>query len=353
MPEDRSVPPLRIAVFGAGSIGCRLGGALASVADVTLIGRPAAMAELDRTGLTLTGPGTRRLHARPATATDAAAAAGADYVLVTVKSADTAEAARELAPHLDDRTTVISFQNGLHNARLLAAALPGRRILAGMVPYNVVRTGPAAFHQGTDGRLMLEHTVTPEQPPAGHSPSAECFAETARAAGLPVELRGDMPQVQAAKLLMNLNNAVNALSGRPLREQLGSRPYRLVLARCQREGLAALRAAGLAPARLGPVPAGWMPAVLGLPDVLFRRLAAASLRVDAQARSSMWEDLQRGRRTEVDELQGEVLALAARHGLAAPANRRLLELVRAAESAPTPPSWSGPELLAALDDQEV
>ncbi|PJN23133.1 2-dehydropantoate 2-reductase [Kitasatospora sp. CB02891] len=349
-------------MFGAGSIGCRLGGALASVADVTLIGRPAAMAELDRTGLTLTGPGTRRLHARPATATDAAAAAGADYVLVTVKSADTAEAARELAPHLDDRTTVISFQNGLHNARLLAAALPGRRVLAGMVPYNVVRTGPAAFHQGTDGRLVLGRTATPEpdpaQPPAGRSPaepvpSAERFAEAARAAGLAVELRDDMPQVQAAKLLMNLNNAVNALSGRPLREQLGSRPYRLVLARCQREGLAALRAAGLAPARLGPVPAGWMPAVLRLPDLLFRQLAAASLRVDAQARSSMWEDLQRGRRTEVGELQGEVLALAARHGLAAPANRRLLELVRAAESAPSPPSWSGPELLAALDDQEV
>ncbi len=66
----------------------------------------------------------------------------------------------------------------------------------------------------------------------------------------------------------------------------------------------------------------------------------------------MWEDLRRGRRTEVDSLQGEVLALAARHGLAAPANRRLLELVRAAESADAPPSWSGPDLLAALDAQD-
>ncbi|MFI9786953.1 2-dehydropantoate 2-reductase [Kitasatospora sp. NPDC051984] len=338
MSEDRSASPLRIVVFGAGSVGCRLGGALSAVAEVTLIGRPAAMAELDRVGLTLTGPGDRRLRARPGTAVDASAAAGADYVLVTVKSSDTAEAARELAPHLDERSTVISFQNGLHNARLLAEGLPGRRVLAGMVPFNVVRTGPGAFHQGTDGRLMLERADT-----------AERFAAVSEAAGLPVELRGDMPQVQAAKLLLNLNNAVNALSGRPLREQLGSRPYRLVLARCQREGLAALRAAGLVPARLGPVPASWMPAVLRLPDGLFRRLAAASLRVDAQARSSMWEDLQRGRRTEVDELQGEVVALAARHGLAAPANRRLLELVREAESAPTPPSWSGPELLAALD----
>ncbi|BAJ26119.1 MULTISPECIES: 2-dehydropantoate 2-reductase [Kitasatospora] len=330
--------PLRIAVFGAGSIGCRLGGALAAGADVTLIGRAAPMAELDRAGLTLTGPGDRRLHARPRTAVDASAAAGADYVLVTVKSADTAEAARLLATHLDGRTTVVSFQNGLHNARTLREALPGRTVLAGMVPYNVVRTGPASFHQGTSGELLLER-----------APAAGRLARAAAAAGLPVGLRADMPRVQAAKLLMNLNNAVNALSGLPLREQLGSRPYRLVLARCQREALAVFAAAGLVPARLTPVPPAWMPSVLGLPDPVFRRVAAASLRVDARARSSMWEDLQRARPTEVDELQGEVVALADRHRLPAPANRRLRELVHQAERAAVPPAWSGPDLLAALD----
>ncbi|MFE1320234.1 2-dehydropantoate 2-reductase [Kitasatospora phosalacinea] len=340
MSENRTKLPLRIAVFGAGSIGCRLGGALAARADVTLIGRPAAMAELDRAGLTLTGPGDRRLHARPRTAVDAAAAAGADYVLVTVKSADTADAARLLGPHLDGRSTVLSFQNGLHNARTLREALPGRTVLAGMVPYNVVRTGPASFHQGTGGELMVERAS-----------AAQRFADAAADAGLPVGLRADMPRVQAAKLLMNLNNAVNALSGLPLREQLGSRPYRLVLARCQREALAVFAAAGLAPARLTPVPPQWMPSVLGLPDAVFRRVAAASLRVDARARSSMWEDLQRSRPTEIGELQGEVVALAERHGLPAPANRRLLDLVRAAEDAAAPPAWSGPALLAALDER--
>ncbi|MGF1426740.1 2-dehydropantoate 2-reductase, partial [Kitasatospora sp. LaBMicrA B282] len=316
-------PPLRIAVFGAGSIGCHLGGRLAEAAEVTLIGRPAAMAAIDRDGLTLTGPGSERRTVRTLrVATDAAAAAGADYLLVTVKSADTTAAARELAGHLDPSTVLLSFQNGLHNPRLLAEALPGRTVLAGMVPYNVLRTGPGAFHQGTSGRLML-----------AEDPEGRAFAAAARAAGLPLELRADMPAVQAAKLLMNLNNAVNALSGLPLREQLGHRPYRRCLARCQREALAAFRAAGIEPARLGPVPARWTPAVLGLPDALFRRLAGASLRVDAQARSSMWEDLQRGRRTEVDALQGEITALAARHGLTAPANARLIELVREAEAA--------------------
>ncbi|MFF2146356.1 2-dehydropantoate 2-reductase [Kitasatospora sp. NPDC058190] len=330
----------RIAVFGAGSIGCHLGGMLAAVAEVTLIGRPAAMAAVERDGLTLTGPGEARRRVRePTTATDAAGAEGADYVLVTVKSADTRAAARELAEHLAPGAVVISFQNGLHNPEVLRAELPGHRVLAGMVPYNVLRSGPAAVHQGSGGALMVED-----------APAARPFAAAARAGGLNLTLRPDMPAVQAAKLLMNLNNAVNALSGLPLREQLGARAYRSCLARCQREALAAFRAAGIAPARLGPVPPHWTPRVLGLPDALFRRLAAASLRIDARARSSMWEDLQRGRPTEIDSLQGEVIALAGRHGLSAPANARLVALVREAERAGPGGArpWSGRELLAEL-----
>ncbi|MER8186154.1 2-dehydropantoate 2-reductase [Kitasatospora sp. NPDC094015] len=338
-------PRLRIAVLGAGSIGCHLGGMLAAVADVTLIGRPAAMAAIERAGLTLTGPGSAREihHLRLATGTAEAGVSEADYVLVTVKSADTAAAGRALAEHLGPSSTVVSFQNGLHNPDLLRAELPGHRVLAGMVPYNVVRTGPASFHQGSGGKLMLQES-------GDDSAGGAAFAAAARAAGLGLALRQDMPAVQAAKLLMNLNNAVNALSGLPLREQLGRRDYRTCLALCQREALAAFRAEGIRPARLGPVPPAWTPGVLRLPDPLFQRLAGASLRIDAQARSSMWEDLQRGRTTEVDSLQGEIVTLARRHHLPSPANARLITLIRAAEaSAPgTARHWTGPELLAAL-----
>ncbi|WP_269676127.1 2-dehydropantoate 2-reductase [Kitasatospora mediocidica] len=348
MPLTHARRRLRIAVFGAGSIGCHLGGMLAATADVTLIGRPAAMAAIDADGLTVTGPGPARRETRDlTTAADPSAAAGADYVLVTVKSADTAAAARDLAPHLGPDTVVVSFQNGLRNPEVLAAALPAHRVLAGMVPYNVVRTGPAAFHQGSGGALML---ATEKGAEDGAEDGAEALADAARASGLQLELRADMPAVQATKLLMNLNNAVNALSGLPLREQVGQRAYRQCVARCQREGLAALRAAGVRPARLGPVPPGLMPRVLDLPDALFQRLAGASLRIDATARSSMWEDLQRGRPTEVDSLQGEIVALAERHGLTAPANARLIALVRDAEAAApgTAPNWAGTALLAEL-----
>ncbi|PYC65907.1 2-dehydropantoate 2-reductase [Streptomyces tateyamensis] len=329
-----------MAVLGAGSIGCHLGGLLADTAEVVLIGRPGAMAAIEADGLTLTGPGeARRVTHRLTLATGAEAAAGADYVLVTVKSTDTAAAAAQLAPHLSPGTVVISFQNGLHNPALLRAALPDHPVLAGMVPYNVVRTGPAAFHQGSGGRVLL-----------ADAPDAAGFLAAAAGTGLRVAAHPDMPGVQAAKLVMNLNNAINALSDLPLREQLGRRAYRVCLARCQREALAAFRAAGIRPVQLGAVPPARMPLLLGLPDPLFRRLAGAALRIDAKARSSMWEDLQRGRPTEVDSLQGEVVALAERHGLRAPACARLVELVHQAERAGAGAArpWSGPELRAEL-----
>ncbi|MGC0419485.1 2-dehydropantoate 2-reductase [Embleya sp. AB8] len=341
-PAPRSRPRPRIAIFGAGSVGCYLGGRLAALADVTLIGRPAVLAAL-ADGLTVTGAGRPPTEVAPERLTLAAepdAVTGADFVLVTVKSAATAEAGRELAGRLSPAAIVVSLQNGVRNTAVLRAALPGHTVLAGMVPFNVLRTESAVFHQGTSGALMVDA-----------NPRAIPLVDVLAEAGLPVQVREDMPEVQHAKLLMNLNNAINALSGLPLREQLGQRDYRACLALCQGEALAAFRAEGIRPAKLGPASAARTRHLLALPDPLFRRLASSALRIDAQARSSMWEDLERGRPTEIADIQGEVLAIAERNGLTAPANARLVELIHDAEAAPAGAArrWSGPDLLAELD----
>jgi len=149
--------------------------------------------------------------------------------------------------------------------------------------------------------------------------------------------------VQWAKLLLNLNNPVNALSGLPLRAQLLDRDHRRVLAALQREALAALAAAGIQPAQITALPAQRLPAVLSLPNWLFRRVAARMLKIDDQARSSMADDLAMGRRTEIDALCGEVVRLARAHGREAPLNAAMQRLV---ESDPKP--RSGAALRAAL-----
>jgi 2-dehydropantoate 2-reductase len=99
------------------------------------------------------------------------------------------------------------------------------------------------------------------------------------------------------------------------------------------EGIRVLRASAIAPAPLRGVPVGVILAGLKLPTLLVRLLARAQLKVDPEARSSMWEDLHKRRATEVDYLNGEVVALAERNRVDAPLNRRIVELVHAAERA--------------------
>jgi 2-dehydropantoate 2-reductase len=253
--------------------------------------------------------------------TDPAAAAGAEITLVTVKSTQTAEAGATLARVLPAGATVASFQNGVRNAEVLRAAIPGARVLAAMVPWNVVRKDRGAYHRGTTGILMVED-----------APEAAPLLAAAHAANLAIEARSDITAVQWTKLIMNLNNAINALAGVPLATELAQRDYRRVLAAVMREAMTACARAGQPLAKLAPVPPSWVPRILELPDLLFKTIARTMLAVDPHARSSMWDDLEARRATEVDYLQGEVVELAARVGTSAPTNAALQRLVHAAEA---------------------
>jgi 2-dehydropantoate 2-reductase len=329
-----------IAVMGAGSIGCYVGGRLAAAgADVVLIGRERLGREIAAHGLRLSDYRGANLVLRPdqlTYATAPSAAAEAELVLVTVKSAGTAGAAQELARTLRPDAVVVSLQNGLGNASTLSRHLTTQTVLAGMVPFNVVQRGEGAFHQGTEGDIEVER----------HGRLA-AHAVTFERAGLPLQQHDDLRPVQWAKLLLNLNNPVNALSDLPLKQQLSQRAYRRCLALAQREGLDLLAASGIVPAQLTRLPARWIPRVLDLPDALFRRVAARMLAIDPLARSSMWDDLQAQRTTEIDWINGEIVRLAQDLGRAAPVNAALVALVHAAEQGGRQ-QWSGAELLAVL-----
>jgi len=94
----------------------------------------------------------------------------------------------------------------------------------------------------------------------------------------------------------------------------------------------AIKAEGITPVSPTPIPSNWMPPLLRLPDLIFEALLGRTMKIDPEARSSMWEDLQRGRRTEIDYLQGVITEIADRRGLQAPLSRRIVALVRKAEA---------------------
>jgi 2-dehydropantoate 2-reductase len=254
-------------------------------------------------------------------------------VLLCVKGGATLEAAREIAAALAAGTPVLSLQNGVDNVARIRAAAPTLAAIAAMVPFNVTQPAPGHVHRATSGVLRAERNAWTEKLGAD-------FA----AAGLPLRLEADMRAVQWGKLLLNLNNPVNALSGLPLRDELRQRDYRRVLAALVEEALAALKAAGIAPAKVSGAPPALLPAILRLPDWLFRIVAAPMLRIDPAARSSMWDDLQAGRITEIDDLCGAVTRLAALHGIATPCNTTLIGLMAGADHSTR---YAGAQLRAA------
>ena len=311
-----------VLVMGAGAIGCYLGGCLqAARVPVVFVGRPRVLEALREHGLTLSDlDGARHVIARDALSLHESIPPGLapSLVLLAVKSGATAEAAAQLGAALPAGTPVVSMQNGVSNAATAQAAAPSLRLLAGMVPHNIAELAPGHYHRGTTGNLAAQDD------PA----LRERLADFARA-GLPLQLHTNLRAVQWGKLLLNLNNPVNALSGLPLRAQLMDRGYRQCLAALQTEALGVLRGSGITPAQVGALPPQRIPTLLRLPSPLFKLIAARMLRIDPKARSSMADDLAQGRVTEIDALCGEVVRLAQQHGTSAPLNARMVGLVQA------------------------
>ncbi|TIV17144.1 MAG: 2-dehydropantoate 2-reductase, partial [Mesorhizobium sp.] len=142
----------------------------------------------------------RRIEAQAISATvdPAIALADADVILVTVKSGATGEMVKLIAAHGRPDAVVVSLQNGVDNANRLRDGLPGRRVLTGMVMFNVVQSAdgelPFRIHRASQGEVMIDDGV-------------DGLAELLDVDGLAVEARADMKAVQWSKLLMNLNNA--------------------------------------------------------------------------------------------------------------------------------------------------
>jgi 2-dehydropantoate 2-reductase len=312
-----------IGVAGAGSIGCFVGGMLAAGGRrVALLARPRVIGEIETHGLRMTSYDgiDRHLAANQFTLSeDPGVFANAAVVLVTVKSADTAGMAEIIARHAPAGAVIVSLQNGVGNAALLREKLPGRRVLGGMVPFNVIALGDGRFHRATSGDIVIER-------------DAEGTAEKLSVPNLKMRATDNITGVQWGKLLFNLNNALNALANLPLRAQLAQRPWRRLYADQVEEALAAIKAEGIRPVSTAPLPVSFMPPLLRLPDALFQVVLGRTMKIDPEARSSMWEDLQRGRRTEIDYLQGVITEIAARRGLTAPLSRRIVELIRKAEA---------------------
>jgi 2-dehydropantoate 2-reductase len=337
MNNTTAGPGPAVGIMGAGAIGLYVGGMLAQAgAHVVFAARGRTLESLSR-GLSLSRYDGFKAALKPEhyAVGGVDGLAECDVVLFCTKSGDTEAAAIDLARVLKPDATVISLQNGVGNVELLKRLVSPHQVVAGTVPFNVVRLSPNAVHCSMEGQVLI-----------GPSGASGPLARLAEGSPLKLQVHDNLGAMQWGKLLLNLNNGLNVISGLPLLMQFRDPGYRKVLAMAMEELLAALDAAGIPVIGATRTNPRLIPRVLRLPTWLFRIVARQQLRMDETARSSSWDDLMAGREPETRFLNGAVVSLAEAHGRTAPVNELICRLVAEAFAAKRSPQMPGDRLLA-------
>lgn len=335
---------MKVGVFGAGAIGASVGIRLSAAGlPVAMVARPSLIAARD--ALVSRGLDGKAYRPGPDLVVDEdpAILSDVDLCLVTVKSRHTADAAEVLGDVLGPKAAVLSLQNGLRNPLRLRTALR-QPVVGGMVSYNVVRPTPGTFVQATKGPILVGNLSG-----APGEALTQLVGAAARV-GIHLDVRHDIDDVMAGKLLLNLNNGVCAVTGVSIAESLRSRTLRGCFSILMREGLKILRASGLRPRSIVGLPPGAIARLLLLPDAIVLRVAKSMVAVDPAAKSSTLQDLEAGKPTEIDDLCGEIVLRARETGRTAGANAVVTDAVHALEGQQAPAFWSPERLHAALRD---
>uniref|UniRef100_UPI0001AB29D4 2-dehydropantoate 2-reductase n=1 Tax=Cupriavidus pinatubonensis (strain JMP 134 / LMG 1197) TaxID=264198 RepID=UPI0001AB29D4 len=293
---------MKVAIMGAGAVGCYYGGMLARAGhEVILIARPQHVQAIEATGLRLETQSFDE-QVKVSASSDPSAVQGADLVLFCVKSTDTQSAALAMKPALAKSALVLSLQNGVENADTLRSLLE-QEVAAAVVYVATEMAGPGHVRHHGRGELVIE--------PTSHGANlAAIFA----AAGVPVETSDNVRGALWAKLILNCAyNALSAITQLPYGRLVRGEGVEAVMRDVMEECFAVARAEGVK-----------------LPDdvaLAIRRIAETMPRQS----SSTAQDLARGKRSEIDHLNGLIVRRGDALGIPVPANRVLHALVRLIE----------------------
>ena len=305
----------KIAVVGAGAVGGYFGGMLARAgAPVVFIGRPAFADAVNRDGLFLdTVQFKERLRVQASS--DLSAARDAEIVLFCVKTTDTAFTARELAPLLPKHAVVISMQNGVDNAEQIHTA-SGLHALGAAVYVAASVPSPGTVKHVGRGDLVL----------GPKNATTERVAAVFERAGVPCKLSDHLAAELWTKLVWNCAlNAISALGKATYGEILASEDARQLLEGAVFEVLFVAKAAGV-----------HLP-LFQDPQVALTGAYKVAEQM-AATRSSTSQDMMRGKKTEIDSLNGFIVHQGRQLGVPTPINHALFTLVKLAESNSSPPS---------------
>jgi len=296
---------MKITVIGSGAMGSLFGALLAETGQpVTLLDvRRDHVEAVNTEGLAIEKEGSRR-RVRIQADSDPDSIGPADLCIVFVKSTHTAAAARTAARLCGKRSMVLTLQNGMGNADTLAEALAPDRVIAGTTSHGATFLGPGSIRHAGSGETVIGPWST-----AGVA-GVKAVAEAFNNAGIATRVVSDVRHVMWAKLLINVGiNAVTALTGIRNGQLLDLEQTRRLSREAVEEALAVAGTQGIA--------------IEGDPVEKVFSVAAAT----AANRSSMGQDVDHGRTTEIGAINGFIVRMAEQAGVPVPVNRALTALV--------------------------
>ena len=297
---------MKVAVMGAGAVGCYYGAMLARAGhEVVLIGRASHVEAVRANGLRLETKAFDE-QVKLDASTEAGAVQGAHLVLFCVKSTDTESAAAQIKPHLSPDALVLTLQNGVDNDERVRSVLPSSDVAAAVVYVATEMAGPGHVKHHGRGELVI-----------APSRSSEQVAQHLAAAGVPTQISDNVRGSLWAKLVLNCAyNALSAITQLPYGEVVKGQGVAEVIRDVVAECLAVAKAEGVA------IPGDTDAAVRGIAETLPSQY------------SSTAQDLARGKPSEIDHLNGFVVRRGEALGVPTPANRVLFTLVKLLESKP-------------------
>ncbi|MDD1767322.1 MAG: 2-dehydropantoate 2-reductase [Methanomassiliicoccales archaeon] len=293
---------MKIAIFGAGALGSLMGGLLSTKHEVTLVGRKPHTDAVNDNGLEISGVVEKTFHVGARTET--IGMSPQDVVLITVKAYDTEEASRSIAPMVDSDTIVVSLQNGLDNVATISQSYPSRTV-GGVTSSGATFLAPGRIRFAGRGETVFGSSV-------GRRDLAEMVCDAFNECGIDSRVTDDITAEVWMKVIVNASiNPITALVASENACIEDEPDLRKLAETVCSEAEAVAKASGVRLPRCNP----------------FGKVMSV-VAATRNNRSSMLQDVEASRRTEIDEINGAIVTEAMKHGVSVPANETLWRLVR-------------------------
>jgi len=299
---------MQIVVLGAGAVGTLVGALLSKRHSVVLVGRQPHTKAIRENGVLIGGITQQQVTCRAQP--DLTGVSPPDLLLVTTKAVDTASALTQAKHVISSDTAVLLLQNGLGLERVARGLVPERQLLRGLTYLGAILAGPGRIVWSATGRTVLGDPAPPSD--AARTAALASIAEAFDQCGLETGIAGDIRREVWKKTLGNIGiNALGAITGFRNGELVRNAYTSQLMVRLVEEAQCVARTQGYELDSVSHV----------------RDLALAT----ATNKNSMLQDIDRGRRTEIDFLNGAVVSIGERCGVDAPSNHAVTLLVKALE----------------------